>query len=91
MSKGMDERYLSTQDLKFGAIEKNRRSIQSGFYVQSVESIRENFSQWKNVQIIQGAVPETLSHVTAREIAFLHLDMNCAFPEVRRSNASGSD
>ncbi|MEK7235912.1 MAG: TylF/MycF/NovP-related O-methyltransferase [Nitrospirota bacterium] len=79
---GMDERYFPTQDLKCGAIEKNKRSIQSGFYVQSVESVRKNFSQWNNVEIIQGAVPETLKHVTAREIGFLHLDMNCAFPEV---------
>jgi hypothetical protein len=79
---GVDERYLSVADLKFGATDRNVRNLQSGFYVQGAESVRENFSQWKNVQIIQGAVPETLGHVAASEIAFLHLDMNCAFPEV---------
>ena len=79
---GVDERYLSAEDLKFGATEKNIRNLQSGFYVQGVELVRENFSQWKNVQIIPGAVPETLGQVAAPQIAFLHLDMNCAFPEV---------
>jgi hypothetical protein len=79
---GIDERFLSEQDLKFGATDKNIRHLQSGFYVQGAESVRENFSQWKNVQIIQGAVPETFGQVAASEIAFLHLDMNCAFPEV---------
>jgi Macrocin-O-methyltransferase (TylF) len=79
---GVDERYLSAEDLKFGATDKNRRNLESEFYVQGAESVRENFSQWKNVQIIQGAVPETLGQVTASEIAFLHLDMNCAFPEI---------
>jgi hypothetical protein len=79
---GVDERYLSEEDLKSGVPDKNRHNLQSGFYVQGVEAVRENFSQWKNVQIIQGAIPETLGNVTATEIAFLHLDMNCAFPEV---------
>jgi hypothetical protein len=79
---GVDERYLSPEDRKFGATDKNKYNIESGFYVQGVESVRKNFSEWKNVKIIQGAVPETLEHVTASEIAFLHLDMNCAFPEV---------
>jgi hypothetical protein len=79
---GVDERYLSAEDRKFGATDKNRHNLESGFYVQDVRSVCENFSQWKNVKIIQGAVPETLAHVTTSEIAFLHLDMNCAFPEV---------
>ena len=79
---GMDERYLSQEDLRFGAVDKNKRALQSGFYVQGVESVRENFSQWKNVRIIQGPVPATLGQVSAKEIAYLHLDMNCALPEV---------
>ena len=79
---GFDERYLSPEDVKHGAAEKNRLALQSGFYVQGVEAVRENFSEWKNVQIVQGPVPETLGAVKACAIAFLHLDMNCAFPEV---------
>jgi len=80
--RGFDERYLSPEDRAGAARERNQHSIESGFYVQSVESVITNFSQWKNVRIIQGPVPETLVQVSAKEIAFLHLDMNCAFPEV---------
>jgi hypothetical protein len=79
---GMDERYLSQDDLTFGAVDKNRRALESGFYVQGVESVRRNFAQWRNVRIIQGPVPATLSEIATREIAYLHLDMNCALPEV---------
>jgi Macrocin-O-methyltransferase (TylF) len=80
--QGLDERYLSPEDRAGGAEEKNRHSIESGFYVQGVEPVIDNFAQWKNVRIIQGPVPDTLGQVFAEKIAFLHLDMNCALPEV---------
>jgi hypothetical protein len=79
---GMDERYLSEEDLKFGAVDKNKHALESGFYIQGVDAVRENFSQWRNVRIIQGPVPATLGQVSARAVAYLHLDMNCALPEV---------
>ncbi|HJT19313.1 MAG TPA: class I SAM-dependent methyltransferase [Nitrospira sp.] len=79
---GLDDRYLTSEDRMGGALEKNRHSIETGFYVQDIESVVSNFSQWTNVRIIQGPVPETLGQVVAEKIAFLHLDMNCAFPEV---------
>ena len=43
--------------------------------------IKPDFDR-RNVKIIVGAVPETLSQVGAARVAFLHLDMNCAPPEV---------
>jgi hypothetical protein len=48
--------------------------------------VRANFSQLKNVQIIQGPVPDTLGAVDTQKIAYLHLDMNCASPEVAAFN-----
>ena len=53
-----------------------------GGYVSGIEAVRENFSEWSNVTIIQGAVPEILPEVSAQKIAYLHLDMNCSYPEV---------
>lgn len=61
---------------------RNRQQFDEGFYVTDFESVKRNFAEWENVKIIQGSVPETLSAVTAEEIAFLHLDMNAAAPEV---------
>ncbi|MPT25000.1 MAG: class I SAM-dependent methyltransferase, partial [Starkeya sp.] len=54
----------------------------SGFYVTSADAALANFSEWKNHRIIVGAVPETLSQIEARQIAFLSIDMNCMPPEV---------
>lgn len=62
--------------------ERNKRHLDEGFYVTSAKAVRENFSEWKNVRIIQGPVPETLKQVDADRLAYLHLDMNSAAPEV---------
>lgn len=51
-------------------------------YVSSVDSVKANFAQWKNQRVIVGAVPETLAEVDTDAVAFLHIDMNCAPPEV---------
>ncbi len=52
-----------------------------GYYCNGVDSIQRNFSQWHNVRIIQGTVPQTLDQVDTDKVAYLHLDMNCARPE----------
>lgn len=83
---GLDEHYLSEKEIKSGAIEKNKQNLEKGFYVQGVDSVRANFSEWKNVCIIQGPIPDTLSRVDTHKIAYLHLDMNSVFPEVAAFN-----
>lgn len=80
--RGLDERFVSSADRASGTVEKNRKSLTSGYYVQGIEEVRANFSQWKNVSLIEGSVPETLPQVRAEKIAYLHLDMNCSMPEV---------
>lgn len=84
--EGLDLDQVSHEDRQYGAIKKNESSLKSGFYVQGVESVKANFSQWKNTRIIQGTVPETLSQVETRNVAYLHLDMNCSPPEVAAIN-----
>lgn len=80
--EGLDFRYVSEEDFKYGARERNTIMLESGFYVRSVESVKANFSQWKNTRIIQGTIPETLNQVETQNVAFLHLDMNCSPPEI---------
>jgi hypothetical protein len=80
--QGMDERYVSEEEKRAGALEASRSLVRSGHYVAKVDSVQANFAEWKNVRIIAGAIPETLERVTARELAYLHLDMNCAPPEI---------
>ena len=78
---GIDPRFISDSEREAGVMEGSRAMLDSGFYVDQVESVRSNFSEWRNVRIIKGAVPDTLSQVDAKAVSYLHLDMNCAPPE----------
>ncbi|MBC7900291.1 MAG: class I SAM-dependent methyltransferase, partial [Saprospiraceae bacterium] len=72
---GMDERYVSEKEINAGTLYHNQANLESGHYVRGVDSVRANFSQWKNVRIIEGPIPETLSEIDTASIAYLHLDM----------------
>lgn len=79
---GLDQRFVSNLERERGALRANAENLRSGFYVRGVEEVRANFAQWPRARIIEGPVPETLQQVTSSRIAFLHLDMNNAPPEV---------
>ena len=46
-----------------------------------LEGVRANYAEWPNVEIVQGAVPGVLPSLGVGRVAFLHIDMNCAYPE----------
>jgi hypothetical protein len=79
---GLDDRLVSDRERKGGVLQKNAEDLQSGFYISGADSVRANFAQWPRAHIVEGAIPDTLGQVKARQIAYLHLDMNCAPPEV---------
>jgi hypothetical protein len=79
---GLDSRFVTAGEREAGALETSEAHLRNGMYADSVDSVRANFSQWRNQRIIVGAVPETLDQVDADAVAFLHIDMNCAPPEV---------
>jgi hypothetical protein len=79
---GLDERFVSASERESGSLEKSAKSLESGFYVTGADSVRANFAEWPRAVIVQGAIPESLAQVTPRQVAYLHLDMNCAPPEI---------
>lgn len=79
---GIDDRFLSENERKEDVMERNKWRLRRGFYTTNIDSVRENFSTWQNVQIVAGAIPETLDAVKSEKVAYLHLDMNCVPPEV---------
>lgn len=83
--QGIDLRYVLDGEIRH-AVDMNETMLESGFYVQGVESVEANFSQWKNIRIIEGSIPETLNQVETKSVAYLHLDMNCAPPEITALN-----
>ena len=51
-------------------------------YVRNnLERVRANYAEWPNVLVVQGIVPNVLPSLGVQQVAFLHIDMNCAFPE----------
>ncbi len=71
--RGLDEKYASKEEV-------------SG-YVQSYAKdghpfIVESFKDFPNVEIVRGAIPETLDRVDIKKVAYLSIDMNCVRPEM---------
>ncbi|MEI7740988.1 MAG: TylF/MycF/NovP-related O-methyltransferase [bacterium] len=80
--KGIDENHVTAKELAEGILKKNKDLLLSHFYITDIKKVKENFSEWKNHEIIVGSIPETLSRVNTRQVAFMHIDMNCAQPEL---------
>ncbi|TLP55306.1 class I SAM-dependent methyltransferase [Parasedimentitalea maritima] len=79
---GADEQQLLEEEVLEGFIDKNKDMLSSGFYVSNAEQVRENFKEWAGAVIVEGRVPETLTQISSDKVAFLHIDMNNATPEV---------
>lgn len=75
---GISEKHL----LKSERDRKVDKKVGKGFYKVNIDTVRDNFSEWDQVEIVVGTVPESLSKVNTTSVAFLHVDMNCAAPEV---------
>jgi hypothetical protein len=56
-------------------------AIASGGYVTDLERIRDNYAEWPNAIVVPGIVPDVLPTLDVDRVAFLHIDMNCAYPE----------
>ena len=70
---GLDERYISEAELAEGILDKNKKLIEDGFYVTSSSLVKENFSQWQNIRIIEGSIPDTLSKLRPIKLRLLIL------------------
>lgn len=52
-----------------------------GGYEPCIDIVNKVFGELDFVRIIKGLIPDTLELVKAEKISFLHIDMNCVFPE----------
>jgi len=79
---GIDPRYVSDEE----KLTNDFVHDSTNFYVRNFESVKKNFSEWKNVHFVVGPIPDTLVKVTGDKFAYLHIDMNCVPPEVAAFN-----
>lgn len=59
------------------------RSKNERHYFNCHQDVKEHFSRYGNVEVIKGRVPEILNTLDIKAVAFLHIDMNVAEPEVQ--------
>jgi macrocin-O-methyltransferase TylF-like protien len=71
----------SREEIERGRLGIAEAAIARGAYVTDLERIRANYAEWPNAVVVQGAIPGVLSTLTTGQIAFVHIDMNCAYPE----------
>jgi len=71
----------SSEEIHEGRKSIAEEAVKRGAYVTDLERVRANYAEWSNTRIVQGAIPEVLSSAGIDSVAFLHLDMNCAYPE----------
>ncbi len=72
---------FSTEEVQRGRLKIAEDYIAAGAYETNVARVRANFVEWPNAVVVQGAVPDVLPDANIGAVAFLHLDMNCAYPE----------
>jgi hypothetical protein len=78
---GLDEKYVSQSEKEKGRMEMSKRD-----YSECYEEVKSNFSEFKNVHLVRGSIPETLTSVDISKVCYLSIDMNCAKPEIAAAN-----
>lgn len=71
---GLSNEHISNEEKKSG--------IHKYEYVECYDEVVRTFSEFSNVKIIRGPIPDTLEQVNVRNVCYLHIDMNCVLPEI---------
>lgn len=72
--EGLLEKYISDEERNYGVADYN--------YADCYDEVKKTFEGFKNVVIVKGPVPDTLTEVKSEKVSFLSIDMNCVAPEI---------
>jgi hypothetical protein len=72
---------FSPEEVERGRLSLAQKALAAGAYVTDLARVRGNYSEWSNAVVVQGAIPQVLPTLDVGAVAFLHIDMNCAYPE----------
>ena len=72
---------FSADEVRDGRRKLAEDYMAAGAYETDLARVRANFSEWPNAVVVEGSVPDVLPKVNTTSVAFLHIDMNCAYPE----------
>ncbi len=80
---GPVEDWYSDSERGQGKVEESKLARALGRYHTDINATLKNFSEWHQTKVIQGSIPSTLEKIDSQQFAYLHLDMNQAYPEVK--------
>ena len=73
----------SPAEVAGGRVEIAKNALKAGSFVTNIDQIRANYREFERIEIVRGAIPAVLATLPRRRpVAFLHIDLNCAAPEV---------
>ncbi len=72
---GMDERFSSAYEME------RSRKLHYADHSDLYERVNETFREF-NVEIVKGAIPESLERFSGEKVCFLSIDMNSVVPEI---------
>lgn len=72
---------FSIEEVQLGRRKLAEDGMAAGAYETNLDRVRANFTEWPNAVVLPGAVPDILPALDITRVAFLHIDMNCAYPE----------
>jgi hypothetical protein len=72
--EGLEKNQISETESRIGR--------HAGGYAPALETVKKVFGKIKNVSIVQGLIPGSLKRVPTKSVAFIHIDMNLALPEI---------
>ena len=72
---------FSAEEERGGRIAVIEEMKAAGAYVTDLVRVKSNFAEWPNAVVVEGVIPEVLSSLDTGPVAFLHIDLNCAYPE----------
>jgi hypothetical protein len=58
------------------------KAVHDHFYASDIESVKKNFSNWRNIKFIEGDILETIKETRPKKISFLHVDLNDCNTEI---------
>ena len=79
----------SREEVDKGRAKIAEEALAAGAYVTDENRVRSNYSEWKNVSIVEGVIPEVLGTVAFADIAFLHIDRIVLIRNEPVSSSSG--
>jgi len=74
--EGLDARYSNEYEMQ------RNDKLGYGKAGNLYEKVKQTFSEFKNVELIKGPIPETLPLAKTNKISFLSIDMNTEGPEI---------